>query len=349
MRAMEQAQLTAMDDRLDRLVNIDIGNRGIEPLYVAAREQQGQALVGAAADALLAVPEGGTVILTTGSVSRAWISAAIGENDGPSGAAALARAIVLARRATVVLVAEEALLGPIGRVCQAGGLALVDLDQARLANSEGSLAVMVARPFPLTDEEGPTAAVSMLDELRPDLLISTERVGRNENGVYYNMRGRDYGKGRARIDDLFDAGRERGIPVVAIGDGGNEIGMGNVTDQVKEHIPFGAQGSCPCGGGIGAVSTAEVLVTAAVSNWGCSAIVAAMAARRGDSRLLHTPQAERRLLDVMTAEGLINSTHGIIDDHVDGMPPETHVAVTELCTAIIAEALKSKMGPASRS
>jgi len=42
----------------------------------------------------------------------------------------------------------------------------------------------------------------------------------------------------------------------------------------------------------------------------------------------------------MTAEGLINSTHGIIDDHVDGMPPETHVAIAELCAAITRHALK---------
>ncbi len=335
---MNPTQLSAVDDRLDRLVNLDVGNRGIEPLYEAARSQQGGPLVGAAADALLAVPEGGTVILTTGSVSRAWISAAIGENDGPAGAAALARAIVLARRATVVAVAEEALLTPIGRVCQAAGLAIVGLDQARLANREGSLVTMTTRAFPLTDDEGPSAATAMLNELDPDLLVSTERVGRNVNGVYYNMRGRDYGMGRARVDDLFDAGRKRGIPVVAIGDGGNEIGMGNVAEDVKAHVPFGADGSCPCGGGIGAVSTADVLVTAAVSNWGCTAICAAMAARTGDRRLLHTPAAEQRLLDVMTAEGLINSTHGIIDDHVDGIEPATHLAVAQLCSTIVRDA-----------
>lgn len=336
---MDESRIVAMDDRLDRLVNLDVGERGIEPLYDAARAQQGSPLVGAAADALLAVPEGGTVILTTGSVSRAWISAAIGENDGPAGAAALARAIVLARRATVVLVAEEALLAPLGRVCQAAGLAIVDIDQARRANEEASLVVMATRSFPLTDDEGPAAAQAMLDELQPDLLISTERVGRNHNGIYYNMRGRDYGMGRARIDDLFDAGRSRGIPVVAIGDGGNEIGMGNVADEVRDHIPFGAEGSCPCGGGIGAVSTADVLVTAAVSNWGCTAIVAAMAARTGDRRLLHTPEAERRLLDVMTAEGLINSTHGIIDDKVDGIDPASHLAIAQLCSTIVRAAL----------
>ncbi|WP_419923392.1 hypothetical protein [Candidatus Poriferisodalis sp.] len=52
-----------------------------------------------------------------------------------------------------------------------------------------------------------------------------------------------------------------------------------------------------------------------------------MAARTGDRSILHTPEAERRLLVVMTAEGLTNSTHGVIEDHVDGIEPATHLAV----------------------
>ncbi len=331
--------LAQLDERLDRVVNLDIGNRGVEALYEAARGQHGTPLVGAAADALLAVPEGGTVIVTTGSVSRAWISPAIGENDGPSGAAAIIRALVLARRATCILVAEEALLEPIGAVVRAAGTTLVDLEASRRANADGSLATAVPRAFPLTDDEAPAAAVALLDELRPDLLFSTERVGRNVNGVYYNMGGRDYGMGRARVDHLFDEGLRRRIPVVAVGDGGNEIGMGKVADAVREHVPHGADGSCACGGGIGAVTGADVLVTAGVSNWGCTAIAAAIAARVGDPRILHTPQREERLLEAMTEAGLINSTHGLVDDHVDGIAPATHLAVTELCRAIVANAV----------
>ncbi len=335
----EPQRLARLDDRLDRLVNIDVGNRGVESLYEAARAEQGAALVGAAAEALLAVPVGGTVVVTTGSVSRAWISAAIGENDGPSGAAAIIRALVLARQATCVLVAEDSLLEPIGAVVRAAGMSLVGLDAARVANSEASLATAVLRPFPLTDEAAPAAAVSLLDELEPDLLFSTERVGRNVNGVYYSMRGRDYGMGRARVDHLFDEGLRRGIPVVAVGDGGNEIGMGKVADAVRDHVPFGAEGSCPCGGGIGAVTSADVLVTAAVSNWGCTAIAAALAARTGDGRLLHTPEREARLLETMVEAGLINSTHGIVDDHVDGISPASHLGVAELCRAIVADTI----------
>lgn len=332
-------RLKEIDERLDRLVNLDIGNRGVEHLYTAARELQAVPLTGAAAEALLAVPEGGTVIVTTGSVSRAWISPEIGENDGPSGAAAIARSLALSRNATIILLAEETLLDPIAAVMRAAGLSTVSLEAARIASADKSLATVVMRAYPTEDATGAEQAPRILDELKPDLLFSTERVGRNENGFYYSMRGIDYGQGRARIDQVFDEALRRGLPVVAVGDGGNEIGMAKVADAVRAHIPFGATGNCPCGGGIGAVTGADILVTAACSNWGCTAIAAAMAARTGDARLLHTPDAEARLLEVMVQSGLINSTHGIVDPNVDGIAKDSHVAIAELCRSITRSAI----------
>lgn len=327
------------DERLDRLVNLDIGNRGIAPPYEAARERVGGPLVGAAAEALLAIPMGGTAIVTTGSVSRAWLSPDLGENDGPSGAAAIVRALWLARRATTVLVLEETLIPPMAAVLRAAGMAVVDHATAQQASEDGSMACVVLEPYPVEDAAGQDAAGDMLDRFAPDVMFSTERVGRNVNGVYYNMRGRDYGMGRARIDMLFDEGLARDIPVIAVGDGGNEIGMGLVADAVRTSIPYGAPGDCPCGGGIGAVSGADILVTAAVSNWGCTAISAAMALRMSDARLIHSPAMEARLLEVMTANGLINSADGIIDPHVDGIRDTTHVALAEMAQAIVRKAL----------
>ena len=327
------------DDRLDRLVNLDLGNRGVEPLYDAARAITGKALCGAAADLLLAMPKGGTAIVTTGSVSRAWLSPRLGENDGPSGAAALIRALWLARQAATILVIEETLIQPMAATLTACGIAVVDFETTQKASQDGTMACATILPYPVTDAEGAAAAPAMLEELAPDILISTERVGRNENGIYYNMRGRDYGMGRARIDMLFDEGRARGIPTLAVGDGGNEIGMGLVAQAVQASVPFAAPGDCPCGGGIGAVSKADVLMTAAVSNWGCIAICAALALRTGDARLIHTPAMEARLLEVMTANGLINSADGVIDPNVDGIRDTTHIAVAELAEAITRKAL----------
>jgi hypothetical protein len=329
------SDLERYDDRLDRLVNLDVGNRGVEALYDASRALTGEALCGAAAERLLAIPEGSTAIVTTGSVSRAWLSPELGENDGPSGAAAIIRALWFARRASCILIIEETLIPPMTATLQAAGVAVTDLEVTRKASADGTMACATILPYPVTDAEGQSTAADMLNTLNPAILFSTERVGRNENGIYYNMRGRDYGMGRARIDMLFDAGMARGIPTVAVGDGGNEIGMGRVADAVKNAVPFGAPGDCPCGSGIGAVTSADVLMTAAVSNWGCTAICAAMALRTRDTRLLHTPRMEQRLLEVMTANGLINSADGVIDPHVDGILDSTHIAIAELAEAIV--------------
>lgn len=330
----DAVQLAPFDERLDRLVNLDLGGRGVEHLYEAARRRQKQSPVGAAADQLAAVEPGATVVLTTGSVSRAWISPYIGENDGPAGLAAIARALWLARKPNLVILAEETLLGPLGSIMTAAGLAVLTADQISAASRDGSLAAVTLRPFTTDTAQAAAAAAKLLDELKPALLFSTERVGRNRDGVYCSMRGLDFGMERARIDFVFDEALRRGISTVAVGDGGNEIGMGVIAQAVSEHVKFGD--ARPAGGaGIGATTGADVLVTAAVSNWGCYAIVAALAARLKNPRLIHLPEMEAKLLNRGVDVGLINSVEGIIDVNVDGIALSSHLAVTELLAAIV--------------
>lgn len=336
---MNSAQsLAAFDDRLDRLVNIDVGQRGVEHLYGAARSKLGRSLVGAAADLLDGIAPGATVLLTSGSVTRSWISPRIAENDGPAGLAAIARALWLAKGAHLTVIVEDTLHPALAAILGAAGLMALPVEQARIASSDGSLAAVTLRSFTTDTAEAPAAAAALLDQLAPSLLFSTERIGRNADGIYCNMRGRDNGIGRARIDYIFDEALRRGIPVVGVGDGGNEIGMGLVRAAVQAHVRFGAE-RAGGGAGIGAITAADVLVTAAVSNWGCYAIAAALAARRQDPRLLHTPGMEQALLKRGVELGLINSVDGIIDANVDGIALATHVAVTELIQAVVAPAL----------
>ena len=320
-----------MEERMDRLVNLDFGGRGIEGLYAAAREKVGRPLVLAAAEKLASVPPGSIVLMTTGSVSRAWISARICENDGPAGAAAVARALALGLDVVPVVLAEEALLGVIGNIYRAAGMSLVSLDEAhRTSLPGGKLAVAVTRAYPLDDEQGRAQANNVLDELRPALVFSTERVGRNVKNIYHNARGVDFGMGRARIDYVFDEAMRRGIPSVAVGDGGNEIGMGLIAEAVAKYVEFGDRCNCGCGAGLGAVTSADVLVTAACSNWGCYAITASLATLLGKPELLHTPALEEVLLRRGVEIGLINSSQGRVDPNVDGIPIECHKAVVEL-------------------
>jgi len=329
------SEFAPFDDRLDKLVSLDIGGRGVEHLLAAARERLGRPLVGAAADALAAIPKGATVLVTTGSVSRAWISPNVGENDGPAGLAVVVRALAISKQAHCILLAEDTLLEQLGAVLTAAGLTVLPFEQAQIASKDGSLAVVSLRGFPVEDDTAKVAAKQILDELEPSLFFSTERVGRSERGVYHSMRGVDYGMKRARIDFVFDEAIRRGIRTVAVGDGGNEIGMGIVADAVRKHVKFGDKCACGCGSGIGAVTGADVLVTAACSNWGCYAIAAALAMRLGDARLLHSPELEAELLRRGVDVGLINSVVGIIDPNVDGIPVASHLAMVEMLRAIV--------------
>ncbi|MFT4065057.1 glutamate cyclase domain-containing protein [Paraburkholderia sp.] len=336
---MTSSNFSAFDDRLDALISLDLGGRGVEHLYLAARQRQGGSLVGAAADALDAIPDKANVFVTTGSVSRAWISPAIGENDGPAGLAAVVRALSLAKKALCITFVEETLVETTSAILTTAGLTVLPYEQAVIARDDGSLAVVCVEPFPVEDQAARDVSKTLLDRYAPALFFSTERVGRNVDGIYCSMRGIDYGMGRARIDFLFDEAIARQIPTVAVGDGGNEIGMGVVMEAVQKHVKFGDKrpdGSA----GIGAVTGADVLVTAACSNWGCYAIAGAFAARQRNASLAHTPVLEAALLRRGVDVGLINSVANIVDANVDGIPEATHLAVVQLISTIISPAVR---------
>ena len=327
-------------EMMDRVVALDLAERGIEGLYAAARERAGEPLCLAAARRLAALPRGAVVLLTTGQASRAWISTRIAESDGPAGTAVVARVMALGLDAIPVLLAEEALLPALSGIFTAAGLSSVTLDEARrTALPGGRLAVFVPRAFPTEDAAAEDAAGPLLDDMQPAALFAAERAGRNDRGVYHNARGVDYGLGKARIDAVFAAAQRRGIPTVAVGDGGNEIGMGAIGAAVRTHVRYGDRCLCDCAGGIGAATGCDALVVAACSNWGCYAVANCLALLLGDTALLHTPAREQLLLLRGVDLGLINSPAGIVDANVDAIPLSTHLAVVELLREIAARAL----------
>lgn len=318
-------------DRLDHILSLDAGFRGVDQLFEAARDLAGESLVLRAARLLADVPPGSNVLITTGSVSRTWTSPSIGENDGPPGAAVIARALAIARGAVSHVVAEESLMASMGPVFSRAGMSLVTRERAAAYRRDhGALAMAVMTPMTTEDDDAVRAATDLLDALNPALVVSAERAGRNERGVYHNARGMDYGQGRARADVVVEQAQDRSIPVVAIGDGGNEIGMALIADRVREVVPFGAECVCGCGGGMGSAQTADALIVAGCSNWGCYGLVAALAVLESDPRLLHTPALEGALLDVASTSGLIDSSTGLASDGVDGLPRAVHVAVVSL-------------------
>ena len=95
-----------------------------------------------------------------------------------------------------------------------------------------------------------------IKEYNPKGMISIERCGLNIENKYANMRNIDISEHTAEID-LFFSNYYNKIPTIGIGDGGNEIGMGNLENIIKNNLEL-----IPC------KIKVDKLIISSVSNWG---------------------------------------------------------------------------------
>lgn len=201
----------------------------------------------------------GTVIIGTG-----FPVADTFETDGPAGAMALYGALeALGARPVIACGAPLAqALAPHYRV--------LELESRNLA-------------------DGRDEALRHLSSLRPEAVVAIERPGLAGDGRYYNMRGEDISDTCHCFDPFVS---EAGCPTIAIGDGGNEIGMGNIAAPLSElDIRISVT---PC----------DELLVADVSNWGAYGLIAMLAVLSGRD-LLHAVYPGE-LLQFLTARGGID-------------------------------------------
>ena len=191
-------------------------------------------------------------LLTGFFVPRARPPAA--ETDGPAGSAILATALTAAGLTCRVLTDT-----PCRAACAAamGGAGVADLPLDSVA-PDASMADMTA----------------VWRGAGIDWAVAIERCGRSIDGRPRNMRGEDMSACTAPLDDLFIAGP---WDTIAIGDGGNEIGLGALPRAlIARHVEHGDTIAC--------VTPASHLIMAGVSHWGVYALIAALAVLRADWR-----------------------------------------------------------------
>ena len=102
-------------------------------------------------------------------------------------------------------------------------------------------------------------AANALQQYQPSLVISIERPGMAADGKYYNMRGEDISTVCASFDYFLSL---TNCPTIGIGDGGNEIGMGNVASTLEQLNIIPSATCC------------DELVIADVSNWAAHGLIA---------------------------------------------------------------------------
>jgi hypothetical protein len=332
---MTQAELTERNvgQNLDDLMNLDPRGYGVcRILYPASRARAGEPVSTLFAKRLLnAAPKGGLVHIITGFV---LLPHRHGEMDGIVGAALLARALNALGRKSAIIVpdacveAARALAGALGLHSY--------LSVEQTLKYPHSTAVIA---FPTDVELAEPAAKSILAEGRPSAVVATEAAGANSEGCYHTSMGFDVTDLEAKSEALFNLAQKEGIPTFAIGDLGNEIGMGAFADHLDAYIPRASRGlgrDCIIAG-----SSADTALTATVSDWGMNAVIAAMAYLTESPALLHSAAIQREAMVAASRAGMVNM-YGDLNPSIDGFDADFNMTLVHLMRRLVESALSLK-------
>lgn len=240
-----------------------------------------------AADLILG--QEGTVLIVTGFYI---LPAGAGETDGPPGAVVIGEGLA-ALGYEVVYVSDRYAVPEI-------------------RHTVGDAADVVEFPI-ASEEESEEFAIDLLSARSPSVLIAIERCGMTDEGKFRNMHGTDITDYNAKTDFLFGPHD----CTVGVGDGGNEIGMGNCADLVASTEQLVGQ---PC------ITGTTELVIASTSNWGGYGLVAALSERAGRN-VLATEEREREILESFVEAGLVDGMTRRQAPMVDGFSQEENSAV----------------------
>lgn len=280
---------------IEALVCRDVGRKTQEMIAASAGE------LAAAAASLAGARRVG--LITGFFVPRGGVAAP--ETDGPVGTALLAAALA---------------------ACGVPARIAVDTPCAgavRVAVHEAGVEVPVDE-VGVDDRPGIERLIKAWREAGISHAVAIERCGKSGDGRPRNMRGVDVSPWTAPLDDLFLGGPWTKL---AVGDGGNEIGMGRLpAGLIARTVPNGAEIAC--------VTSCDHLVVAGVSNWGAYGLLAALAVLRADwsKTIAQFLTAERDLAvtrAVVAKAGAVDGVTARREATVDGFGPEIHGALID--------------------
>ncbi len=336
----EISRIDYVGEAIDQLVTIEARNMGmphnvLRPIYEAARTLAGGRPISAVCAERLAaaLKPGDTVLMLTGAGYAPTMPK--GEDDGPPGAASLARALYKGLGAVPVFVVEACHAEPLVASSQAAGLMVKELRHARDRRLGAALAVA-----PTAQGEVAGWVERLFADTRPRAVISTERLGPGRDGIIYSATAIPFsGPGSTLEHDAIDIAplvaeaARRGVLTIGIGDHGNEIGFGAVRDAVAAAMPKG--------GKLCDTTITDLVVPAMMSNWGCYGIEAALACLLETPSLLHSPAQEERIIRACLAAGGVEAMFSSTEFSVDGLDGETSMAVVQFLGNIVRKSVEA--------
>lgn len=300
-------------ENLDQLATIDMRGDGMgRLLFRAARALSEEPLSLAAARAFRSkLRRGDRVLLLTGLLGP-W---PLPETDGLSGSAILALALERATGVLPVFACEAEVRPPLMAALRGAGLNVCqDLEQASLLPHAA-----LVMDFPLEREMAERTATDLAARLRPAACIAVERPGANLQGQYHLALGQNVSELIAPVDVLYRRLADQGVLTAAIGDFGNELGMGAIGEVVRAETPAGADCGCGCGGGTACMTPADLTVVASTSDWGAYAVAACLAHLERNPSVLIGADAYRRVLEDAVRAGAVDGPTRYAEPRIDGV------------------------------
>jgi hypothetical protein len=244
-----------MNTEIKAVYRNHIENRGLDEIFHD----------GAMEHAVEVLTDAHKIMIITGFPIK---EAGIGENDGPPGSIILARALEQLGKEVCILSDRysESML--------TSGLEVVDSSSSLvIASFDADLGYFH----------------EIIDTWTPDVLVAIERPGKGADGHFHSMNGTILDDMLADTDLLFKAAQDQSIKTIAIGDGGNELGMGKFKREIQMNVKHGDK--------IASELSADDVIVSSVSNWGAMALVAAISMRVQIDLLCN----QHRFMQIMTA------------------------------------------------
>ena len=352
-------------NQLQDLIGTDIGNRGMKALICS-----GDLATSCHALALLSPTRNDkrSLVLVLTGFPCCVNETPPTETDGPPGACSIAQT-ALALGHDVVLLTDE---------CNTVVLQAASQHLLQQYSSDSNGPTFSITSLPGEDLEDPSSnkeSLELLQRLAKDcaMVIACERAGPGPDGHCYTMRATDMtAKGLiAPIHKLIEYlqqspadnnnnnnNNNRTKPLfLAIGDGGNELGMGKVHDRITS-----PESKIPLNNITGCVIAADYLIAASVSNWGGYALSVGTAfvkaheeltsnesSTSGDrerlvqkwlDKCVPTRQAEIDLLQRCVDKGCRDGVSGKVEATVDGFSLETSLDILDSLRNAAIEASK---------
>ena len=284
MRNFKKIEYSNEFDEIERIIQYNLSNRGLDKIQLHGQME----------NCVSSLSISNTAVIVTGFPVK---SAGIGETDGPPGALALAYALEKLNKKVIIVTDNytEALIQ--------AGVKLLQLDAEIYIFEEGR------------EEE---QSEEIINKYKPEHIIAIERPGRSWDNKCYSMYGEDITSYCPNTDILFIKAKENNIPTSAVGDGGNELGMGKVKEIVKRDVKKGNL--------IFAQLETDNLVVAGVSNWGAFGICSGLSILNETALMLNENEYEE-LMNEIVRSGAVDGCSKEREVSVDGLSYEENLAV----------------------